>query len=243
MAGMVVLAGGAEFGGRMADVDRQALAHAGGAHAPVAIIPTAAALDNNAERAGSNGVRWFQGLGATHVQSLPIIDKASANDPENARKLAEAKLIYILGGFPRYLAETLADSLCWRACLEAADAGAAIAGSSAGAMVVCDVYHDPYSNTNLPGLGLVTHACVLPHHNTSGHKWARSLATALPDTLLLGIDERTAMIRALPVIETEPSRTWQVYGQGAVTVYDRGVPTIYTSPQTFRLENPHSGLL
>ena len=70
MSGHFLLAGGAEFGGRMADADRQALAAAGGSKAPVAIVPAAAAPDHNADRAGKNGVRWFRRLGAEQVVQL-----------------------------------------------------------------------------------------------------------------------------------------------------------------------------
>jgi hypothetical protein len=36
-----------------------------------------------------------------------LIDKASANDEAIAESLREAKLIYLLGGFTHYLAQTL----------------------------------------------------------------------------------------------------------------------------------------
>ena len=49
MPGSLVLEGGAEFGGRMADVDRQALSLAGGVQAPVVILPTAAASGDEAQ--------------------------------------------------------------------------------------------------------------------------------------------------------------------------------------------------
>ena len=81
MPGTLLLEGGAGFGGRMADPDRQALAAAGGLHAPVVVIPAAAAPDHNAERAGRKAVRWFQGLGAVQVESLALVDRATADDP------------------------------------------------------------------------------------------------------------------------------------------------------------------
>ena len=55
MRGHLLLEGGAEFGGRMAEADRRAIELAGGAEAPICIIPTAAAPDNNHEHAGENG--------------------------------------------------------------------------------------------------------------------------------------------------------------------------------------------
>ena len=62
--GFIVLQGGAEFADRMAVVDRQAMALAGGFDSPIRIIPAAAAPDHNHRRAGQNGVNWFQQLGA-----------------------------------------------------------------------------------------------------------------------------------------------------------------------------------
>jgi cyanophycinase len=137
--GYLLLEGGAEFGGRMRDADRQAIELAGGFDAPIRIIPTAAAPDNNHQRAGNNGIRWFQELGAKDVISLPLTDKVSANDANIGTFLREAKLIYMLGGFAGYLGETLKGSTAWEAVLEAYRDGAVVAGSSAGARVMCAV--------------------------------------------------------------------------------------------------------
>ena len=62
------------------DPDLKAIDLAGGFESPIRIIPTAAAPDHNHQRAGNNGIRWFQSLGARDVVSLPLIDKVSAND-------------------------------------------------------------------------------------------------------------------------------------------------------------------
>src|ERR1051326_6495637 len=136
MPGYIVLEGGAEFGGRMAEVDNRAIELAGGPDAPISIIPTAAAADNNHQRAGNNGVRWFRSLGATNVASLPLIDKPSANDASIVDAIRRSRLIYLLGGFPGYLGQTLMGSQAWQAMLDAYANGAVIAGSSAGAMVL-----------------------------------------------------------------------------------------------------------
>src|SRR5512135_1478294 len=142
--GTLLLEGGAEFGGRMRDPDRKAMELAGGFEAPIRIIPTAAAPDNNHQRAGNNGIRWFQSLGARDVLSLPLVDTVSAKDNDIVKSLRGAKLIYMLGGFTGYLGETLKGSAAWEAVLEAYQTGAVIAGSSAGAMVMCEFYYDPH---------------------------------------------------------------------------------------------------
>src|SRR5947209_14291607 len=231
MTGYLLLEGGAEFGGQMAEPDKRTIELAGGFDAPITIIPTAAAPDNNHQRAGNNGVRWFHHLGATHVESLPLIDKASANDPHLAAKISQSRLIYMLGGFTGYLGETIKDSASWQAMLRAYEAGAVIAGSSAGAMVMCQYYFDSARGQVVEGLELVPNACVLPHHNTFGKGWAPRLSRLLPDAVLLGIDERTGMLD-----DGDEGRKvgWLVYGQGTVTLYRRGQPKVYRAGESFR---------
>uniref|UniRef100_UPI003568A139 Type 1 glutamine amidotransferase-like domain-containing protein n=1 Tax=Desulfosarcina sp. TaxID=2027861 RepID=UPI003568A139 len=194
MTGRLLIEGGAEFGGRMADPDRAAMAAAGGSHAPVVVIPAAAAPDHNAEWAGRNAVRWFKSLGAVQVESLPLVDRATADDPAIACRLLEARLIYLLGGFPAYLAHSLRGSRSWQAVLKAHGSGAVIAGSSAGAMVLGSDFFDPTGSAVNPGLGLLSRTCVIPHHETAGRRWLPVLKKALPDSVLVGIDEETGAL-------------------------------------------------
>ena len=231
MAGYLLLEGGAEFGGQMAEPDLRAMELAGGPEALICIIPTAAAPDNNTQRAGNNGVRWFHSLGAKQVELLPLVDKSSANDPHIADRIGQSRLIYMLGGFTGYLGETLKGSASWQAMLRAYETGAVIAGSSAGAMVMCQYYFDPARGQVVEGLDLVSNTCVLPHHNTFGKGWATRLSKLLPDAVLLGIDERTGMLDD----GDEGRKTgWHVYGQGAVTLYHRGQPKVYRAGENFR---------
>ncbi len=206
MAGYLLLEGGAEFGGQIAEPDLRAMELAGGQGALICIIPTAAAPDNNAQRAGNNGVRWFRSLGAKQVELLPLVDKASANDPHIADRISQSRLIYMLGGFTGYLGETLKGSASWQAMLRAYESGAVIAGSSAGAMVMCQYYFDPARGQVVEGLELVPNACVLPHHNTFGKGWAPRKVG------------------------------WRVYGQGAVTLYRTGQSKVYRAGESFREE-------
>ena len=215
--GYILLEGGAEFGGEMAKPDRRALELAGGLDAPVSIIPAAAAPDNNHQRAGQNGKRWFQSLGATDVVVLPLIDRLSANDPAFVDALKKSRMIYLLGGFTHYLGQTLSESAAWQAMLAAHETGAVIAGSSAGAMVLCEYYYHQAADEVVEGLGLLEGACIIPHHDTFGRSWAGRLTQLLPDTSLIGIDEETGMIN------DGPSDRWQVYGKGEVTLYRQGV--------------------
>ena len=223
--GTLLLEGGAEFGGAMREPDLRAIEMAGGTHVSIRIIPTAAAPDKNHLRAGNNGIRWFRSLGAQDVEPVLLINKDSANDFEIAGTLRAAKLTYMLGGFTHYLGQTLKDSMAWDSMLGAYQDGAVIAGSSAGAMVMCEYYFDPGRSKVEKGLNLVPNACVLPHHNTFGKGWAGKLQTLLPGVTLLGIDEGTGMLTG--------GAAWQVLGGGAVTVYQGDVVDVYESGQRF----------
>jgi len=230
MQGYLLFEGGAEFGGQMSEPDRRAIQLAGGPAAHISIVPTAAAPDNNHQRAGRHGVNWFRSLGATNVESLPLIDKASANDPSIANAIRQSGLIYMLGGFTAYLGETVKGSASWQAMLEAYINGAVIAGSSAGAMVMCQYYFDPGKRRIVEGLGLLQNTCVLPHHNTFGKGWAKQLASMLPEVVLLGIDERTGMLD-----DGEQGRKvgWSVYGQESVTIYRNGLAKVFRNGEGF----------
>jgi cyanophycinase len=227
--GFIVLEGGAEFGGRMAMVDRQAIKLAGGFDSPIRIIPAAAAPDQNHRRAGRRGVTWFQHLGATDVSALDLIDRRSADDQAVAAELLRARLIYLLGGFPHHLGQILQGSRSWQAMRAAYSKGAVIAGSSAGAMVLCETYYDPSTSQLHRGLNLVSGVCMLPHHETFGKDWAPRVRNKRAGIILVGIDEQTGAIN-----DAAPE-CWRVRGKGKVTVYQKNAIDQYDEGQAFRL--------
>jgi len=225
--GYILLEGGAEFGGRMRDPDLKAIELAGGFTAPIRIIPTAAAPDNNHQRAGNNGIRWFQSLGAKDVSAVSLLSKIRADDKNIAQSLRDAKLVYLLGGFTHYLGQTLIGSLAWDGAVDAYHNGAVIAGSSAGAMVMCQFYYDPSAGHVHEGLNLVPNSLVLPHHNTFGKSWAPKLLKKIPNVTLIGIDERTGMLN------DGENNSWNVYGAGEVMLYRNGQIETYQAGKAF----------
>jgi cyanophycinase len=225
----LLLEGGVEFGGRMSEPDLRAVELAGGLQASIAILPTAAAPDHNDLRAGRNGQQWFESLGVSRVDVVPVTDKQSADNHDFALRVKTANLIYLLGGFPRYLCETLRDSRVWLAMLDAHRSGAVIVGSSAGAMVLCEHYYDPYEEKLLPGLNLLENICIMPHHNRFGKNWASKLRSLIPQSTLLGIDEQTG------VINDALDEAWTVYGAGVVTLYRGAQIEVHARGEQFRL--------
>lgn len=229
MKGHLMLQGGAEFQGEMRRSDLQALALSGGSDSPVVIIPAAAAPDNNHERAGRNGAHWFRSLGATDVRVVDLIDGASADNAEIAAQLRDGSLIYLLGGFPGHLARTLTGSAAWEAIETALEQGAVVAGSSAGAMVLCEHFYDPKHRNIVAGLGVLPNTCVLPHHNTFGQGWVADLRARVPKANLIGIDEETGAIGHRDVND------WVAYGRGAVTLYRPDGEERFTDGMSFHL--------
>jgi cyanophycinase len=217
--GILLLEGGCEFQGKMEEPDKKALTLAGGKNAKVVIIPTAAAPDNNSKRAGNTALEWFRTLGARNILALPIIDKQSADDPE---------LSVDLGGFPGYLDHTLKESRCLDALLRAYEKGAVIAGSSAGAMVLCKWYFDPVDKKIKKGFGIIEDVILIPHHDTFGRSWRSLYFDKISDIRCIGIDEQTGMMN-----QADRHR-WTVYGKGGVTLYLKTSTASYKTGQTFR---------
>jgi len=212
--GYLLLEGGAEFTGRMADADRRALVLAGGENAAVDIIPAAAAPDRNHHRAGQNGVDWFHGIGARKVINRPVIDRVSANNRRIAGQLMNSRFVFLLGGFPCHLAESLRNTRSWRSICSVYQAGGVVGGSSAGAMVLGERFYDPFSDKVVTGLNLLPGSCLIPHHNRVGSQWRKRLQYLLPELSMLGIDEETGLLN------DSNCGGWTVYGRGAVVLSD-----------------------
>ncbi len=228
MPGMLLLSGGGEFQKGNEAADRRAIELAGGLDASIIILPTAGGADGGVPSASRNGVNWFTQLGANQVQALPLVTRADADNPAMARTLSEANLIYIAGGSPAYLQTTLEASLCWQAVVTAYHNGAVLAGASAGAMVLMEHLYDPASRQIRPGLGLVPGAIFAPHFNGFGRQWVATLRAALPQALLLGVDEKVSIIGQ--------ANSWQVFGRGWITIYRQDGPAKYQGGQVFKLQ-------
>src|SRR5207248_10656118 len=106
-SGPLALVGSGEFLSNMVEVDAYVLGRLARERPRVAIVPTAAAEEGPAsvDRWAEMGLRHFEALGAKPLPVL-IADRAGANDPDRARTLAEADLIYFSGGDPAYLVQT-----------------------------------------------------------------------------------------------------------------------------------------
>ena len=211
MPGPLALVGGAEWR-EGCDFDRDLLAASGGTE--VLVLPTAAAYEHP-ERAVEDATRWFDQLGAT-VTSAPVLTRRDALDESHVGPIESARFIYLASGSPMHLRSVLKDSPTWDALVRAWEGGAVLAASSAAAMVLCDPMVDPRGGALTIGLGLVAPLAVVPHHDTwSEDKEKRTLQIAPAGLPVVGIAERTALIR-------DPDGTWRSAGVGRVTVHRDG---------------------
>jgi cyanophycinase len=208
MTGNLALVGGAEWReGCRFDRDLLALSDTD----EVLVLPTGAAYEHP-DRLVDAATSWFEGLGAT-VRPLMALDRPSSSNPENVAAARAAAFVYLAGGNPMHLRSVLVHSPLWDALLAAWHDGATVAGSSAGAMMLCDPAVDLRGGAFTLGLGLIPQLAVIPHADTwSEDKRHRTLQLAPRGLPVVGIDERTALLRS-------PAGTWSAEGAGKVRVW------------------------
>jgi cyanophycinase-like exopeptidase len=131
--------------------------------------------------------------------------------------------MYLSGGDPHYLAETLIGTLVWDAIVNNWQSGASLAGCSAGAMVLSS--HIPnfrlLKSSPTVGLNLLPEIRVIPHFNKF-FKWIPESAAKLllhvpDDSILIGVDEMTA------IVKRSGDGDWVVWGEAKVHVLN-GLP-------------------
>jgi cyanophycinase len=167
------------------------------------------------EQSVAHATEWFKGLGL-ELQELPVLKRSDANSKDIAQQARRGGFFYLVGGDPGLVAQVLRSSRVWSAIFEAWRDGAALAGSSAGAMALCShtliraTWPNRFNRRPADALGAVPDTAVLPHFETFGHRWVESAQRELPGVTLLGIDERSAAVWR--------DEAWWAAGPGAVTM-------------------------
>lgn len=199
MKGPVGLVGSGEFLACSDVIDTALLERISGRSNRAIIIPTAAGQEGPTSVGSwlSKGVNHFERLGLDPVP-LSVIDRASANDNAMASQIEGAAIIYFSGGNPSYVVDTMRESTVWAAVLDAWNDGAALAGCSAGAMMMGSVTASPRQGGLSPALGVFDDLCVIPHFDRFDSfrpGMTNSIIEATgPDTMVIGIDEETGLI-------------------------------------------------
>ncbi len=217
---MLALVGSGEYLPAMEPVDRELIRRL--AEPPrVVCLPTAAGQEGP-ERIGywsRLGVEHFTRLGA-EVLALPVIDQASAHDGELARAVAGANFVYLSGGKPSYLYQTLAGSPVWAAIESVLARGGLLAGCSAGAMIMGEKILGFRFLKLGPGFNYLPGTVIMPHFDEISQSLRTLIHTLIgPSRTLVGIEGNTALVVSDARLE--------VLGRGGITVWNRSDPSRY----------------
>jgi cyanophycinase-like exopeptidase len=226
MNGSIALVGSGEYLPAMASLEKSLINDGikNGKRSIYVQIPTAAGQESD------DRLEYWKQLGKDQadrigVESifLPIYTRADANNPEYVKLINDSALIYMSGGDPHYLAETLMGTPLWDAMQENWRTGTSLAGCSAGAMVLSS--HIPnfrlLKKTPTAGLNLIPEIRVIPHFNKF-FRWipesaAKVLLHVPDDSILIGVDELTA------IVKRSGDEHWVVVGEAKVHVL-KGMP-------------------
>ncbi len=227
--GTVALIGAGEYLPAIAAVDQMLLKRVNGTPR-VVVLPTAATLDGPevTQRWARMGVEHFTQIGAS-VEPVMLLDRAHAEDAAIVAQLAAANFIYLSGGKPRYLLETLQGTAAWRAILNVFTAGGVIAGCSAGAMVLGSLLFDfPRLWHTIPALNLAPNIAIIPHFNELPPSLTGTLHRAANKVTVAGIDGSTALVGS--------GKVWTVLGSGSVTIFNGNKKTRYRANEQVPLQ-------
>lgn len=211
MPGPLALLGSGEFLPVMEALDRELL---DGRPHRVVHLPTAAGREGP-DRIGywANLARDHYGRLDVYVETLEVIDRPGAMRVDLAAEISQAGMIFLSGGDPHHVVETLVDTPVWAAIVAAWTDGAALVGCSAGAMAIGGVI-PAFRRSAAEALGLLPEISVIPHYDHFGRFMKPAVRMRDRDVTLVGIDENTA-------IHGGPER-WTVYGMGSAHVTRAG---------------------
>jgi cyanophycinase len=215
--GLLALVGGGEWQ-EGCSFDAEFLAASGGDQ--VLVLPTAGAYEHP-ERLVARAGAWFEPLGAS-VEGLMVLTRADAQNDGAADIVRRARLLYLAGSSPMHVRSVLKHSAVWDALVAAWHDGAVVVGSSGAAMALTDPMVDARGGGLTIGLGLVAGVAVVPHFGEStddehGQKMHRSVLLAPAGTPVVGMPERTALVR-------DPDGSWRSAGDHPVAVFLDGSP-------------------
>lgn len=224
VAGPIALVGSGEFTPATEAVDRALL---DGRAQRVVYLPSAAAPE------GAKTLAYWVDLGRDHyarlgveAMALMVLDRRDADREDLAAELGNAGLVYLSGGNPTYLAQTLVGTRVGDAIRSAWERGAAVAGCSAGAIALTETVPDIRRRRaeSVPGLDIVRGISVIPHYDRI-EQWMPGAIQHAVDrtpqgTHLVGVEEDTAIVGG--------PHEWQVLGRGSAWLLDEpGKPVSY----------------
>ena len=195
--GSLVIAGGAV---RDPAIVATFLSLAGGADAPIVVIPTAGGADDYDQ--SWPGLALFVVHGAINVTVLHTTDREVANSDAFVQSIREARGVWFSGGRQWRLADAYLHTAVHREIQEVLDRGGVVGGSSAGATILGE-----------EGMAFVRGVAIDQHLLRRNRQFDLiEVIRERPDLLGIGLDEDTAII--------VQGDTFEVIGQSYAVIYD-----------------------
>lgn len=212
MSGPLALVGGSPFS--TATPVEEELAACGAEE--VVVLPTGAAYEQP-QRLVDAARERFAALGLA-VRGLDVLGRPDALDEDTAAVVRAARFLYLAGPSPMHLRSVLKETPVWEAAVGAWHDGAVLAGSGAGAMVLCEPMVDPRGGAFTVGLGLLANITVVTGFDTwSEDAVHRTRTLSPPDLVIVGVAAGSALVR-------DPDGTWRGVGAVAPRVFLGGQP-------------------
>jgi cyanophycinase len=221
--GLLALAGSGEYLPGMEAVDRLLLGYLK-EPARVVCLPTGAGTEGEERlRYWMNlGQDYFNRLGVESVESLPVYNRADAENSDFVTKVKEANFVYISGGKPYYLMDCFKDTPILSALMDVLGKNGVIAGCSAGAMIFGErIPNRSIVGETRQGFGLLPESFIIPHFDEIPFI-AKFVFPGLTGNLtLVGIEGNTALVCS--------DETCFVAGTGGVTIQHGSEKKRYTA--------------
>lgn len=217
--GRLVAIGGAEDKTAELQILKRVFAHACGSD-EVAVIATASGIPEEVLPAYEEA---FKRLGASRVHSLDVRERSDAADEDNVARIRESGVIFFTGGDQLRLTNVFGGSAVLKAIRERFQAGAVVAGTSAGAMAMpavmiyngeaADALHKGEVKMT-SGLGFVEGVIIDSHFLERG-RFTRLMEVGAtnPEHLGVGLGEDAAVV-------IHPNHILEAVGSGHVIIVD-----------------------
>jgi len=231
--GRIALVGSGEFLPVMADFERDLLSR--GPSKTYVQLPTAAGRESESrlDYWRAIGAEQAERIGAEQI-FLPVFNREDAMRSDLAAQIEGAGLIYLSGGDPHYLAESLLGTPVLDAIYRNWQAGSSIAGCSAGAMAIGpDIPHfRKMKEIGSSGFAFAPSIRTIPHYNKF-FGWIPDQAVPLflkapAHITVVGIDEETA-------IWSDDLTLWTVVGKRSAHILSGDSKGEFANGSTFTI--------
>jgi cyanophycinase len=214
-AGPIALVSSDQFDDRTRELDRTLIERCGPRVGVVLV-----ADPSGATSLGRQALTHYRSLGARPRILGPH------DDP------TDVDVLFLAGGDPKNLVPSLQDSPLWTAALLAWRRGLGLAGSSAGAMALCERCLFAEEGAEEPtrwgrGLGPLRSMALAVHASSRPERWIDEVAASAPVDVV-AMDDGTAML-------LEAGRAPSILGDGSVRRHAASAPTGAAPAHTLRL--------